>query len=68
MLGQVIQQRRSALGYTLRHLAKKSEVSAAFLCRIENGESSPSLKTLERIAGALDVKLSTLLVELEKSA
>ncbi|MCV2868505.1 XRE family transcriptional regulator [Defluviimonas sp. WL0002] len=46
---------RTHAGITLRELGKKSGVSPAMISRIENGQVSPSLSTLESLAAALDV-------------
>ena len=42
-------------------LAKLTGISPAFLSDLTNGKTNPSLKTMERIAEALDVSLPWLL-------
>lgn len=60
-IGAVI--RRSRAGrYTLAQLAQRAGVSSGLLSLIERGQGNPSLETLRRIAGALDVELVELLV------
>jgi transcriptional regulator with XRE-family HTH domain len=43
-------------GYTLKDVAAKSGYSKALISRIENGNVSPSINSLLKIAGALEVK------------
>jgi transcriptional regulator with XRE-family HTH domain len=60
-IGAVI--RRSRAGrFTLAQLAQRAGVSSGLLSLIERGQGNPSLETLRRIAGALDVELVELLV------
>jgi transcriptional regulator with XRE-family HTH domain len=42
-------------------LAGKAEISRGYLIRLEAGRQDPTLGTLERLAKALDVKLSELI-------
>lgn len=42
-------------------LAKKAEIAQAYLSQIETGERIPSLKVLQRIATALDIKVSVIM-------
>lgn len=51
---------RLAKGWTQEKLAFEAEVSKAGLCTIESGQRSPSIKTLEKIANALNVSLQEL--------
>lgn len=48
---------RQNAGLTLRDLAERSGVSSAMISRIENGQVSPSLSTLESLSRALDLPL-----------
>lgn len=56
-----MKHRRNELNLSLRALAAKTELSAAFLSQIECGKSNPSLNSLQRIAEALHVSLSYFL-------
>lgn len=51
---------RQKKGWTQEKLAFEAEVSKAGLCTIESGQRSPSIRTLEKIALALQVSLSEL--------
>lgn len=48
---------------SLRDLAREIRCTPSMLMYIEQGERTPSLKMLERIAAALDVPVSKLLGE-----
>lgn len=50
-----IKDARKAAGLTQTQLAEKSGLPQPHISRLENGEHSPSRKTLERIANALGV-------------
>ena len=64
MVGWVIanhvRMRRQALGLSVGQLAERSDISKGMLSKIENALTSPSLATLERLAGALDMPLTSL--------
>ena len=48
---------RESQNISLRSLGEQTGFSASFLSQIENGQSSPSLSSMEKIAGALGVTL-----------
>ena len=48
---------RARLGLTQRDLSKLSGVTQSDISRLESCEGNPSLKTLKRIAKALDMRL-----------
>src|SRR5262245_3798743 len=58
-----IRQWRDHRGMTLEELAEKSEVSAAQISRIERGDKGWSVDSLEKLAGALNVRPGQLLDE-----
>ncbi len=51
---------RDARNLSLRELAKSTGISKAQLNRIENGQSDPTLKTMCRIAKALNMKIEDI--------
>lgn len=59
-LGEQIRELREKKDISLRELAKKLEISAAFLSDVELGRRYPSKKVLTQIAQELDVKLEEL--------
>ncbi|MGA7325962.1 MAG: XRE family transcriptional regulator [Rhodomicrobium sp.] len=59
-LGRQIKHLRSSLGLTGADFAAAASISASMLSKIETGQISPSLQTLQNIAQALNVPVSTL--------
>lgn len=51
---------RNEKGMSIRELAEKAHVPRSTLSRIENGETSPRIDVLEKLAIALDVRISDL--------
>jgi transcriptional regulator with XRE-family HTH domain len=56
-LGESLRRLREGRGVSLRTLAEESGFSASFLSQVENGQASPSISSMERIAGALGITL-----------
>ncbi len=63
MIGEQIRRRRKELGYTLRQLGARTNLTASFLSQIENNQCSLSLDSLQRIATALEVPMFAFLNE-----
>lgn len=59
-LSQTIRRVRLAQKMTLELLAKRSGFSKGFISQVENFRTTPSLKALEKIAGALGVEVGDL--------
>ncbi len=59
-VGLAVRQQRLRADLTLRDLGARSGVSSAMISRIENGQVSPSLSTLEALAAALEVPVVSL--------
>ncbi len=57
-LGRRIQQLRESRGLTQRELQELSLVSRSYLSRIEIGQMTPSLGTVEKISEALGIGLN----------
>jgi transcriptional regulator with XRE-family HTH domain len=62
-IGEKIRRRRETLGYSLRDLAKLTDLSASFLSQVELNRNNLSLASLHAVAGALDVPLLYFLDE-----
>jgi transcriptional regulator with XRE-family HTH domain len=62
-IAKKIRQRRLEQRMTQEMLANKTGFSKAFISKIENHNTSPSIASLSKIAIALDVSISTLLDE-----
>jgi transcriptional regulator with XRE-family HTH domain len=61
-IGQRIRQLRESRGMTQSQLQARSRVSRSYLSRIESGQMTPSLGTLEKIAEALGVGLNRFFI------
>lgn len=62
-LGIVVREFRQEKGWTLRTLAKHSQVSLGYLCEVENGVKEVSSEVLQSIADGLGVAVAELVVE-----
>ena len=60
-IGQIIVGVRKSKGIGQNALAKRAGMTPAQLCQFEKGRVSPTLRTLERIAAALDMTVVELL-------
>lgn len=59
-LAEAVRRFRAARAWTLDDLAARSGVSRRLVVQIEQGEANPSIGTLLRLAGALEVTLTDL--------
>ncbi len=55
-----VRNRRQAIGLTVAQLADLTGISKGMLSKIENAQTSPSLATIERLAAALDMPVTSL--------
>ncbi|MBE0465885.1 MAG: repressor LexA [Candidatus Desulforudis sp.] len=60
-VGETIRRLREEFGLSQRALARKAGISSQYLSDIEVGRTSPSLKSLDKIAGALEMPPGKLL-------
>ncbi|KKZ71794.1 helix-turn-helix domain-containing protein [Streptomyces showdoensis] len=60
-VGAAVRRRRRALDLTLADVAGRSGLSSPFLSQIENDRARPSMRSLQRIADALDTTAVQLL-------
>jgi len=58
-IGAQVRELRSSLGITMSDLSKSTSLSVGMLSKIENGQTSPSLATLQVLAGALNIPLAS---------
>jgi len=63
MLGARIRHARRVAGLTLTQVALKAQCSESLISKIENGQATPSLAMLHRIAAALATNIATLSAE-----
>jgi len=65
-LSQALRTRRKAKGLAIEQLAELSGVSRSMISKVERGEAVPSASVLSRLAEALGVTFSQLLVDQEE--
>ncbi len=54
---QAMLDARKASGLTQKDLAKRTGIAQADISKLENGNANPSLKTLQRLADGMGMKL-----------
>ena len=64
-IGKIIHNARKTQGLTIANIADQSGISRGMLSKIENGQVSPSLDSLLRIARALGIPMSAFFKEFE---
>jgi transcriptional regulator with XRE-family HTH domain len=62
-VGDRIKAVRNSIGLSVGALAERSGLSKALISQIENGKTSPSLSTLDRLADSLGVPAAYLLIK-----
>ena len=67
-IGHAIKQARSERGLTQQQLANRAGISITSLYYIESDTNSPSVRTLSKIAAALEVPVSALFAEMDAAA
>jgi len=60
---QTLKNLRSERGLNVSELAERAGIAKATLWQIENRQVSPTLRTLEKLAGALGVPVHDLIEE-----
>ncbi|WP_226577079.1 helix-turn-helix domain-containing protein [Acuticoccus sediminis] len=65
-IGREVRALRVRLGITAAELAAKTGISVGMLSKIENGQTSPSLTTLQALSGALGVPLTVFFRRFEE--
>jgi len=56
-IAELLKKRREELGLSRRELGRRVGINHSLISRMETGQQRVSLKTLERIAAALDMRL-----------
>ncbi|GFG76370.1 transcriptional regulator ClgR [Mycobacterium botniense] len=63
VIGDVLRRARIAQGRTLREVSGSARISLGYLSEVERGRKEASSELLNAICDALDIPLSTLLVD-----
>lgn len=59
--GEAVARLRKQKGWSQEELADKAKLDPKSIVQIENAKRNPTLKTLQKVAAALDVSVSKLL-------
>ena len=66
IFGQVLREQRLSRGLSQEELALAADVDRTFVSQMERGIRQPTITTLMKLAGALGIQPSTLIVRMEK--
>ena len=66
IMGEVIADLRKKKGISQEVLSGLADIGRTHLSAIERGERKPTLETLYRISTAMDIKMSDIIIEIEK--
>ncbi|MDR1168002.1 MAG: helix-turn-helix domain-containing protein [Heliobacteriaceae bacterium] len=61
MLGMKVRLERTKRKWSQEELAERADLSRAYLGTVERGESSPTLDTIVKLAGAFNIELPKML-------
>ena len=64
-IGRQVRNNRKKMGVTLQQLSNQSSLSPSMLSKIENGQISASLTTIQSICHALNISISSLFKHFE---
>ena len=65
-IGKIIARHRNEKGLSQETLADLAQIHRTYVSQIERGLKYPTIYVLVQISKALDVKLSEIIIELEK--
>ena len=60
--GKAIRRRRRELDLSQEELAERAELHRTYVSDIERGDRNPSLENIEKLAKALNIKVSDLFI------
>ena len=63
--GGVVRRRREELRWSQEALADRAQLNRSYLGEVERGSVVPSLATMDKLAAALELRLSVLLERCE---
>ena len=66
VFGQVLREQRISRELSQEELALAADVDRTFVSQMERGIRQPTITTLMKLAGALGIQPSTLIVRMEK--
>jgi XRE family transcriptional regulator, regulator of sulfur utilization len=66
-LSMVLRQLREERGWSQEQLAERADLNRSYLGEVERGRAVPSIVTVSKLAGALDIRLSSMISRCEHS-
>ena len=66
VFGQVLREQRLSRQLSQEELALAADVDRTFVSQMERGIRQPTITTLMKLAGALNIQPSTLIIRMEK--
>jgi transcriptional regulator with XRE-family HTH domain len=66
IFGQVLREQRISRDLSQEELALAADVDRTFVSQMERGIRQPTITTLIKLAGALGIQPSTLVIRMEK--
>ncbi|NLM17136.1 MAG: helix-turn-helix transcriptional regulator [Candidatus Riflebacteria bacterium] len=65
---QALIDARKTSGFTQKELAERTGIAQADISKLENGNANPSIKTLQRLAKGLGMRLKIEFLPIDKTA
>jgi transcriptional regulator with XRE-family HTH domain len=62
----VLRQMREERGWSQEQLAERADLNRSYLGEVERGSAVPSIVTVSKLAGALDIRLSSMIARCER--
>ena len=61
--GEKLKEIRIKNGLTMRQVAKKAKLSASYICRLEKGVRTPTIKTLDKLSKVYKIDFIDLIIQ-----
>jgi transcriptional regulator with XRE-family HTH domain len=61
----VLRQLREERGFSQEQLAERADLNRSYVGEVERGRAVPSIVTVSKLAGALDIRLSSMIARCE---
>jgi transcriptional regulator with XRE-family HTH domain len=61
----VLRQLREERGWSQEQLAERADLNRSYLGEVERGRAVPSIVTVSKLAGALQIRLSSMIARCE---
>jgi transcriptional regulator with XRE-family HTH domain len=61
----VLRQLREERGFSQEQLAERADLNRSYVGEVERGRAVPSIVTVSKLAGALEIRLSSMIARCE---